>query len=52
MDSFQDDFLILHMKEDYDSFLEVVFKTEFLLLLSKKYQAQVGRDIVIRFSNR
>jgi myosin-1 len=44
--------MIIHMKEDYDSFIEVVFKTEFLLLLSKKYQTQVGRDLTIKFSNR
>ncbi|XP_021935115.1 unconventional myosin-Ie-like [Zootermopsis nevadensis] len=51
LSALQDDFLILHMKEDYDSFLEMVFKTEFLLLLSKKYHNQIGRDITVRFSN-
>jgi hypothetical protein len=40
------------MKEDYDSFLEIVFKTEFLLLLNRKYQAELGRDITVKFSNR
>jgi len=44
--------LILHTKGDYDSFLEMMFKTEFLLLLNKKYQAQLGRDITLKFSNR
>jgi len=52
MISLQDDFLILHIKGDYDSFLEMMFKTEFLLLLNKKYQAQLGRDVTIKFSNR
>lgn len=51
LSTLQDDFLILHMKEDYDSFLEMMFKTEFLLLLNKKYQAQLGRDITVKFSN-
>ncbi|KAJ9600377.1 hypothetical protein L9F63_009305, partial [Diploptera punctata] len=51
LSTLQDDFVILHMKEDYDSILEVVFKTEFLLLLNKKYHAQVGRDMAVRFSN-
>ncbi|GLH11924.1 Unconventional myosin IC [Gryllus bimaculatus] len=46
----QDDFLIVHMRDDYDSILEVVFKTEFLLTLSKKYQAHVNRELVIKFS--
>jgi hypothetical protein len=40
------------MKGDYDSFLEMMFKTEFLSLLNKKYQAQFGRDITVKFSNR
>jgi len=44
--------LILHIKGDYDSFLEMMFKTEFLLLLNKKYRAQLGRDITVKFSNR
>jgi len=51
LSTLQDDFVILHIKEDYDSFLEVMFKTEFLSLLNKKYQAQLGRDITVKFSN-
>ncbi|KAJ4435524.1 Unconventional myosin-Ie [Periplaneta americana] len=51
LSTFQDDFIILHMKEDYDSLLEMIFKTEFLLLLNKKYQTQLGREINVKFSN-
>ncbi|XP_068083790.1 unconventional myosin-Ie [Anabrus simplex] len=47
----QDDFVIIHTRDDYDSFLEIVFKTEFLLSLSKKYKAHLNRDLNITFSN-
>lgn len=46
----QDDFVIIHIRDDYDSFLEIVFKTEFLLTLSKKYQALLSRELSITFS--
>nr|CAD7408549.1 unnamed protein product [Timema poppensis] len=51
LSTLQDDFIILHMKEDYDSLLEVVFKTEFLMQLAKKYKAQLSRDLNVKFSN-
>eukprot|EP00047_Mylnosiga_fluctuans_P003550 m.229694 g.229694 ORF g.229694 m.229694 type:complete len:1076 (-) comp11945_c0_seq1:83-3310(-) len=47
----QDDFVVLHVPKDYDSVFEMVFKTEFLTLLSQKYQATVGRALSVTFSD-
>lgn len=49
--SLQDNFIIIHTKEDYASLLESVFKTEFLSVLSKKYLEDTGHLMNIRFSN-
>ncbi|XP_063220851.1 unconventional myosin-Ie-like [Bacillus rossius redtenbacheri] len=51
LSTLKDDFVFLHTKDDCDSFLEVTFKTEFLLKLSKKYKAHLGRDLLVKFSN-
>lgn len=47
----QDDLLILHVKNSYDSVLDVPLKTEFLSLLSKKYKEKFGRDFTLNFSD-
>ncbi|KYM77915.1 Myosin-Ie [Atta colombica] len=46
-----DNFIIIHVKEDYASVLESVFKTEFLYILSKKYLEDTGHPLNIVFSN-
>lgn len=51
LSTLQDDFIILHIKDDYDSLLEMKFKTEFLLVLQKKFRAHLKRDVNVRFSN-
>lgn len=52
LSTLQDDFVVIHTKEDYASLLELVFKTEFLSLLSKKYIEEVGHALIIRFNNK
>ncbi|KAJ0032744.1 hypothetical protein NQD34_002825 [Periophthalmus magnuspinnatus] len=47
----QDDFFILH-EAQYDSLLESNFKTEFLSLLSKRYEEVTKRKLTISFSDR
>ncbi|MEQ2178616.1 hypothetical protein GOODEAATRI_015909 [Goodea atripinnis] len=47
----QDDFFILH-EAQYDSLLESNFKTEFLSLLSKRYEEVTHRKLTISFSDR
>jgi myosin-1 len=47
----QDNFIIIHTKEDYSSLLESVFKTEFLSVLNKKYLEDTGHGLIIKFSN-
>nr|XP_057929823.1 unconventional myosin-If [Doryrhamphus excisus] len=47
----QDDFFILH-ETQYDSLLESNFKTEFLSLLSKRYEDLTRRKLPISFTDR
>lgn len=51
LSTLKDDFLILHVKNDYDSVLQVNLKTEFLSTLSKKYKERLGKDLVLNFSD-
>ncbi|KAK2841421.1 hypothetical protein Q7C36_013000 [Tachysurus vachellii] len=47
----QDDFFILH-EAQYDSLLESLFKTEFLSLLSKRYEEQTKNKLTLSFNDR
>uniref|UniRef100_A0A3Q3G356 Osteoclast-stimulating factor 1 n=1 Tax=Kryptolebias marmoratus TaxID=37003 RepID=A0A3Q3G356_KRYMA len=47
----QDDFFVLH-EAQYDSLLESNFKTEFLSLLSKRYEEVTKSKLTISFSDR
>ncbi|TKS74324.1 Unconventional myosin-If [Collichthys lucidus] len=47
----QDDYFILH-ETQYDSLLESNFKTEFLSLLSKRYEDVTKRKLTISFTDR
>nr|CAB3264157.1 unconventional myosin-If [Phallusia mammillata] len=49
---YQDDFFVIHVANDYDSVLESLFKTEFLHVLSKKYEARANRKLDINFTQR
>lgn len=40
----------LHVKDNYDSLLVVVFKSEFLYLLNKRHEAVTGRPLCLRFT--
>ena len=48
----QDDFVVVHIPGEYDSVLETVFKTEFLTLLSSKYQDSTNRQLKVDISSR
>ncbi|XP_030353553.1 unconventional myosin-Ie isoform X1 [Strigops habroptila] len=50
LSTMQDDIFILH-EQEYDSLLESVFKTEFLSLLSKRYEEKTQRNLPLKFSN-
>ncbi|NWX84946.1 MYO1E protein, partial [Nothoprocta pentlandii] len=50
LSTMQDDIFILH-EQEYDSLLESVFKTEFLSLLSKRYEEKMQRKLPLKFSN-
>ncbi|CAL1534478.1 unnamed protein product [Lymnaea stagnalis] len=51
MSPMQDDFFILNVNNEYGSFLENIFKTEFLTVLSKKYKERTGKELSITFSD-
>lgn len=48
----QDDFLVMHIRNEYDSFLESTFKTELFLVLNKLMQDRCGRPLNLMFSDR
>ncbi|NXP76549.1 MYO1E protein, partial [Ramphastos sulfuratus] len=50
LSTMQDDIFILH-EQEYDSLLESVFKTEFLSLLSKRFEEKTQRKLPLKFSN-
>ncbi|XP_065059730.1 unconventional myosin-Ie-like [Rhopilema esculentum] len=47
---FQDGFVVIHVPSEYDTIFESVFKTEFLTLLSAKYEAALNRKLKIDFN--
>jgi len=47
----QDDFVILHVPEEYDSLLQIPFKTEFVTTLKKVKEAQ-GLNLKITFMDK
>lgn len=49
LSNLQDDIVIVHMKNDYDSVLESVFKTELLCGLAKQYRANLSKDLPVKF---
>lgn len=51
LSTLQDDFFVMQVQGEYDSFLECYFKTEFLTTLSKRYKEKVGKPLDIRFSD-
>ena len=43
--------MILHVPTEYDTPMEMVFKTEFLTLLSEKYEAATSRQLQVKFGD-
>ncbi|TRY67144.1 hypothetical protein TCAL_02955 [Tigriopus californicus] len=48
----QDDFVILHVVNSYDSVLQIPFKTEFISVLRRVVQNRVQRDVRVVFADR
>ena len=42
--------MVIHVPTEYDTIIESVFKTEFLTLLSAKYEAAVSKKLRIDFN--
>ena len=47
---YQDGFIVIHVPTEYDTVIESVFKTEFITLLSSKYEAALDRKLRIDFN--
>ena len=47
----QDDFVVLHVPSEYDTLMEMVFKTEFLTLLSEKIAAAGRGTLRVDFTD-
>lgn len=48
----QDDFIVLQVKNEYDTFIESVFKTELLYTLDKKFREKCQRPLNLQFSDK
>ncbi|KAJ3148444.1 Unconventional myosin-Ie [Geranomyces variabilis] len=46
-----DDFFVLHVPTAFDHVLENIFKTEFITVLSEKYQLATGRALSLNFTD-
>ncbi|CAB4044730.1 unconventional myosin-Ie-like isoform X2 [Paramuricea clavata] len=49
LSTLQDDFVVLHVPGEYDTVFQTVFKTELLTVLTKKYEAEVGKSLTLDF---
>ena len=49
---YQDDFVVLHVRGEYDTVIETVLKTEFLTLLSEKYITMASANLQFSFNRR
>jgi len=47
---YQDDFVVLHVRDEYDTVIETVLKTEFLTLLSEKYNTLTRSTLSFTFN--
>lgn len=48
----QDDFVVIHVKNEYDSLIECMFKTEFITILNKKYQELCRKPLILNFTDK
>ena len=49
---FQDDFVLLHVLNEYDTVIETPLKTEFLTLLSEKVKTLTQTSLQVTFNRR
>ena len=48
----QDDFVILHVTNEYDSLLQVPFKAEMVTVMSRIVKAKCNKDLKMVFSDK
>ena len=47
----QDDLVVVHVTSDYSSVIETPFKTEFLVILFKRYRNLTNKNLDLEFSD-
>ncbi|XP_063601194.1 unconventional myosin-Ie-like [Penaeus indicus] len=51
LSTYQDDLVLIHVRNDYESLLEIRFKTEFLMVLNNKLKERYNRELPLNFIN-
>ncbi|XP_042233843.1 unconventional myosin-Ie-like isoform X2 [Homarus americanus] len=51
LSTYQDDLVLIHVRNDYESLLEVKLKTEFLMVLNRKLKERHNRELPLNFIN-
>lgn len=51
LSTYQDDLVLIHVRNDYESLLEIRFKTEFLMVLNNKLKERHNRELPLNFIN-
>lgn len=49
LSTFQDDIVLLHVRNDYESLLDIRLKTEFLMVLNRKLKERFNRELPLNF---
>lgn len=51
MSPYQDDIILLHIRNDYESLLDVRLKTEFIMVLNRRLKDRCHRELPLNFIN-
>lgn len=51
LSSFQDNLVLIHVKDDHEMFVEIEFKSEFIMLLNRKMQERCNRQLPLNFTD-
>lgn len=52
LSTFADNFVLLHIRNDFEFLLEINFKTEFLMLLNRKLKESLNKELPRNFIDR
>lgn len=52
LSTFADNFVLLHVRNDFELLLEINFKTEFIMLLNRKLKESLNKELPRNFIDR